>query len=478
MRLSSAIVMVVFCINLVALPTNLRAQGVGSQQAYRDLLLSLNDDMIDVMKKNGPGIAYVYDQDIAGKVQAVYLTFKPNVDPSAFELEDTAKISDLGKPLVIYLDDQQIQELRNSPSGLISDVKPAAIPEITRVVLRYRPQPVAPAADSGFNDPVLTDPSLGVSGSIPARTPPDSTANSLNNFNANAPNLNMERDSNTIGNNSNLDSNSRNGSTDFWPLNPASNPIGNKSLTLGDQGLALNDRRGVDDRAYQPQTNLNGAMSQQTDPRAGSNGLSSSGSGIIPPNKGAFSQVQQNPGNFDFQPNRNSNSGNIGTNGNPSSRNGTTWATRDPSDRFAANVSPPNAAETRNSTEYGNRDRLFFDKLEELQTEMDALRKRNYQLELTSRLHDQSPTDHMVTPVTNGGITPNVKPSGTAAVSTTEFEELKQKNREMSRTVNFVFFLLFCSIGLCAYLSWIARGFYARYAELADELRETLTGSP
>ena len=45
------------------------------------------------------------------------------------------------------------------------------------------------------------------------------------------------------------------------------------------------------------------------------------------------------------------------------------------------------------------------------------------------------------------------------------------------RVEGFVMFMLFCSLGLNIYLFWISRGFYVRYNELADELRETFTAS-
>jgi len=43
------------------------------------------------------------------------------------------------------------------------------------------------------------------------------------------------------------------------------------------------------------------------------------------------------------------------------------------------------------------------------------------------------------------------------------------------RVNGFVLFLLFCSLGLNIYLSFISRGFHVRYIELADELRETFS---
>ncbi len=45
------------------------------------------------------------------------------------------------------------------------------------------------------------------------------------------------------------------------------------------------------------------------------------------------------------------------------------------------------------------------------------------------------------------------------------------------RAYKFMFFMLMFSIGVNVYLAWISRGFYVRYSELADELRETFTTS-
>ncbi len=41
----------------------------------------------------------------------------------------------------------------------------------------------------------------------------------------------------------------------------------------------------------------------------------------------------------------------------------------------------------------------------------------------------------------------------------------------------FLWFLLLCSLGLNLYLGWISRGFYVRYHELADELRDTFSAT-
>jgi hypothetical protein len=49
--------------------------------------------------------------------------------------------------------------------------------------------------------------------------------------------------------------------------------------------------------------------------------------------------------------------------------------------------------------------------------------------------------------------------------------------RTDKRTLVYMFMLLLCSIGLNIYLGWISRGFYVRYHELAEELRETFTPS-
>ena len=46
---------------------------------------------------------------------------------------------------------------------------------------------------------------------------------------------------------------------------------------------------------------------------------------------------------------------------------------------------------------------------------------------------------------------------------------------DANRKNGFLFFWLMCSIGLNIYRGWISQGFYARYRELADELRETFS---
>ena len=46
-----------------------------------------------------------------------------------------------------------------------------------------------------------------------------------------------------------------------------------------------------------------------------------------------------------------------------------------------------------------------------------------------------------------------------------------------SRTNQALWFIMLCSVGLNFYLFWIARGFYVRYEELADEIRDSFTGS-
>lgn len=46
---------------------------------------------------------------------------------------------------------------------------------------------------------------------------------------------------------------------------------------------------------------------------------------------------------------------------------------------------------------------------------------------------------------------------------------------QLTRFNSTLYFLLLCSIGLNLYLGWISRGFYVRYRELADELRDTFS---
>ncbi len=55
--------------------------------------------------------------------------------------------------------------------------------------------------------------------------------------------------------------------------------------------------------------------------------------------------------------------------------------------------------------------------------------------------------------------------------------ELNTQLSRMRQTTGMLWFMMLCSLGLNVYLGWIARGFYVRYEELADELRETFTST-
>ncbi len=54
---------------------------------------------------------------------------------------------------------------------------------------------------------------------------------------------------------------------------------------------------------------------------------------------------------------------------------------------------------------------------------------------------------------------------------------LAEQTVHSNKAYGFIFFMLMLSLGLNLYLAWISRGFYVRYNELADELRETFTSS-
>jgi hypothetical protein len=69
---------------------------------------------------------------------------------------------------------------------------------------------------------------------------------------------------------------------------------------------------------------------------------------------------------------------------------------------------------------------------------------------------------------------PGTKQNGAANTNNTNRGLIGTSNRE-SKEMGFIYFMLLCSLGLNLYLAWISRGFYVRYHELADELRETFT---
>ena len=68
-------------------------------------------------------------------------------------------------------------------------------------------------------------------------------------------------------------------------------------------------------------------------------------------------------------------------------------------------------------------------------------------------------------------------PDGKSAAGTPASTPLAKQTTHSNKAYGFIFFMLMLSLGLNLYLAWIARGFYVRYAELADELRETFTSS-
>ena len=55
--------------------------------------------------------------------------------------------------------------------------------------------------------------------------------------------------------------------------------------------------------------------------------------------------------------------------------------------------------------------------------------------------------------------------------------ELVANLSSLKKTNGFLLFMLLCSVGINVYLGLISRNFYTRYAELADELRETFTAT-
>ncbi len=63
--------------------------------------------------------------------------------------------------------------------------------------------------------------------------------------------------------------------------------------------------------------------------------------------------------------------------------------------------------------------------------------------------------------------------TGSSTMDNQPLADAKRIRRQNSA----LWFIMLCSVGLNFYLSWIARGFYMRYDELADEIRETFTAT-
>lgn len=89
------------------------------------------------------------------------------------------------------------------------------------------------------------------------------------------------------------------------------------------------------------------------------------------------------------------------------------------------------------------------------------------------------------TPITNPQINNVQNTTGSEQVSPQDASQIVKTNQPevladtdtLKRSNMFLLFMLLFSIGLNIYLGLIARSFYTRYAELADELRETFTAT-
>ena len=75
-----------------------------------------------------------------------------------------------------------------------------------------------------------------------------------------------------------------------------------------------------------------------------------------------------------------------------------------------------------------------------------------------------------------GGPTGTTEKTGSAAKAAADPEILADSERYRQQNAA-LWFIMLCSVGLNFYLAWIARGFYVRYEELADDIRETFTSS-
>ena len=67
--------------------------------------------------------------------------------------------------------------------------------------------------------------------------------------------------------------------------------------------------------------------------------------------------------------------------------------------------------------------------------------------------------------------------AGTSSTFRGSHAELVANLSSLKKTNGFLLFMLLCSVGINVYLGLISRNFYTRYAELADELRETFTAT-
>ena len=78
------------------------------------------------------------------------------------------------------------------------------------------------------------------------------------------------------------------------------------------------------------------------------------------------------------------------------------------------------------------------------------------------------PVQQVAARINNATTRTNTRGNDVVLADQTQLTRLNQQNK-------LLWFMMLCSLGLNIYLGWIARSFYGRYEELADELRETFT---
>lgn len=392
--------------------------------------------------------------------------------------------ADDGYVFVLKLNDEQIEMLKKG-QALASFIDPKNRGLFSSVRLEYEPTPGAPDPRTGasFNLPGMqsTPPSFSGGNTQSGFSPIATAGNQFlgpqlpqgwqpprQNFSATGPLFN----GNTAGG-------SNTGSSGMVPPVPRTQ-FGNSSTvnTFGNGVSPNQGSSGFSGQGNTPSTNT------------------PSGSGGVFPGAGNPAGIPQSqPGNFQdtrTQPaiDANSYARNQGFNNNPSlltpnipSRSGTFQDYDNPQNGVAGMVAGQGSNSGSATTPQGN----LLDRMQNQVTQSVLMYPGSYRSDypypstanawsdyggrnLLASARDTLASTRQLPMAAIPGATsdPAISAFRDTATPTAALEDANRKNA-------FLFFWLLCSIGLNIYLGWISRGFYVRYRELAEELRETFS---
>ena len=417
---------------LFLLATGLQAQQNIEQTPGRNpFRIDLGNDAVAALKKNSQGLIWKFDELNAGEHDGVWVTFEAKSTRSNNYFVNDRTTKNL---FSLDVNDDILLQLFDDPAGLQALIDPADRSKLTGVILRYTPSLAAANAPDSSNLPVRQNPSENPSGGSFSGNQSSPLNSSNLGFNTNPAATERPLYDALAA----PDRFAASKDTPFFASNHRASVPQAQELNTSRQSSLIDptfekQRASIADNNTQPsrysweRDASNQKGSAQTDPHAQRNTRLDQDMLTVPASQTNFNRSEQQRYD-DFQ--------SVGGPNHPPVRRDASYvpqvamnggnypvSTVDPRElntTFSATLASVEAA--RNSA---------IQQLNEVVAERDSAR-----LQLTTIASDY----------------------------------------QTAKSQQFLlWFLLLLAVGLCFYLSLLARGFYYRYGELADELRETFT---